>query len=104
MTWKNRIALSAIVPRRRLIASALIYGLSLSVRLTSATGEQVEAPLPAAASIATRDTAPTFYKGWSLKLTEPMALLLGRPPITPRCHTACERYTAKSVEPTCGGP
>ncbi|MGY8661380.1 hypothetical protein Q3C01_03290 [Bradyrhizobium sp. UFLA05-109] len=44
MTWKTHVALLAIAPRRRAIATALVYGLSLAVRFTSATGEQVEIP------------------------------------------------------------
>ena len=44
MAWKHCIALLDVVPRRRIIATALVYGLSLSVRVTSATGEEVEIP------------------------------------------------------------
>jgi hypothetical protein len=36
MTWTS----FAIAPRRRLIATALMYGLTLTVRLTSAAGEE----------------------------------------------------------------
>jgi hypothetical protein len=36
MTWTS----FAIIPRRRLIATALMYGLSLTIRMTSATGEE----------------------------------------------------------------
>lgn len=103
MIWKNCIALPAIVPRQRIIASALVYGLSLSVRFTSATGEQVEVPSPAAASIAARDDTPTSYNGWPLRPTEPIALQLGWPLVERRCHTACERSTPALVS-TCGAP
>jgi hypothetical protein len=104
MTWKNYIALPAIVPRRRVIASALVYGLSLSVRFTSAAGEQVEVPSLATASIMVRDDTPTPYNGWPLRPTEPIALQLGWPLVTRRCHAACERHTPMAMAPTCGAP
>jgi hypothetical protein len=44
MTWTS----FAIAPRRRLIATALMYGLSLTVRLTSAAGEEGRVALQAA--------------------------------------------------------
>lgn len=44
MTSKTFISLLAIVPRRRLVVTTIVYGLSLAVRFTSATGEEVEIP------------------------------------------------------------
>ena len=44
MTWKTLVRQIAIRPRSRVIASSLVYGLSLAVRFTSATGEEVEIP------------------------------------------------------------
>jgi hypothetical protein len=44
MTSKTFVSLFSIAPRRRLIASTIVYGLSLAVRFTSATGEEVEIP------------------------------------------------------------
>lgn len=44
MTSKTFVSFSAIVPRRRLVAGTIVYGLSLAVRFTSATGEEVEIP------------------------------------------------------------
>jgi hypothetical protein len=44
MIWKNIVGLLGIAPRRRFVATTLVYGLSLAVRFTSATGEQVEIP------------------------------------------------------------
>ena len=44
MIWKNFVTPLAITSRRRVVASALIYGLSLAVRFTSAAGEEVEIP------------------------------------------------------------
>jgi AraC-like DNA-binding protein len=44
MTSKTFVSLFAIAPRRRLVATAIVYGLSLAIRFTSATGEEVEIP------------------------------------------------------------
>ena len=44
MTWTS----FEIAPRRRLIAAALMYGLSLTVHMTSAAGEEKGAPLQTA--------------------------------------------------------
>ena len=50
MAWKNFVGPHAITSRRRVVASALMYGLSLTVRFTSATGEEMEIPAQAAQS------------------------------------------------------
>ena len=44
MASRTLISLLAIVPRRRIAATTIMYGLSLAVRFTSATGEQMEIP------------------------------------------------------------
>ncbi len=44
MTWTS----FAIAPRRRLIATALMYGLTLTVRMTSAAGEEGSIPVQTA--------------------------------------------------------
>jgi hypothetical protein len=102
MNWKRCVALLAIVPRQRIIATALVYGLSLSVRFTSATGEQVEIPTLATASIMTSDETPRSYNGWPLRPTEPIALQLGWPLAPRRCQAACERPTSVALMPNCG--
>lgn len=93
MAWKHRVALLAIVPRRRLLATALVYGLSLSIRFTSATGEEIEIPTLATTSIVTRDGAPVLRDGWPLRPSEPITLQLGRSMASRGCHAACERPT-----------
>jgi hypothetical protein len=66
MIWKS----FAIAPRRRFIATALVYGLSLSVRLTSGAGEDAETQAQAAqgtnpmTSVMINDSAPFFRKDW----------------------------------------
>jgi hypothetical protein len=102
MAWKQCVALLAIVPRRRVIATALVYGLSLSVRFTSATGEEVEVPSMATTSIVTRDGAPILRDGWPLRPSEPIALQLGWPMASRGCHAACERPT--TLTPNCSAP
>jgi hypothetical protein len=77
MTWKIMISPLAITRRRRVIATALIYGLSLSVRFTSATGEEVQIPpatvQEAAATFSADDGTQTLYSAWSLKSARPIA-------------------------------
>ena len=46
MTWKTFDNRFAITLRRRGLATAVVYGLSLSVRFTSAAGEEVEIAVP----------------------------------------------------------
>ena len=103
MTW-NCVAPLAFTARRRFVVSAIVYGLSLSIRFTSATGEQVEIPSPATAFIMARDDSPTSYNGWPLRPTEPIALRLGWPLAPRRCHAACERTTPVALTPSCGAP
>jgi hypothetical protein len=84
MTWKNFIKPVAIASRRRVIASALVYGLSLSVRFTSATGEEVQIPPAAAREInpapfMANDGARASYSHWSLKSIQPIAFQPGWP-------------------------
>ncbi|GLR84098.1 hypothetical protein [Bradyrhizobium iriomotense] len=91
MTMKNFVCLAAIAPRRRLIGTALVYGLSLSVRFISATGEQVEVPSQAIMSIMTKNDTPIVHDGGPLKPAQPLALQLGGPLALQSCHAACER-------------
>jgi hypothetical protein len=46
MVWRNFVNRLAITSRRRGLAAAVVYGLSLGVRFTSAAGEEVEIPPP----------------------------------------------------------
>jgi len=70
MTAKTFVSLFSIAPRRRLIASAIVYGLSLAVRFTSETGEEVEIPPQSlqrtnpAMSIMANDDAQLPYANW----------------------------------------
>jgi hypothetical protein len=67
MTWKTFANRLAIASRRRGLATAAIYGLSLAVRFTSAAGEEVEVPAQRThpvISIMTRDHASLSYQDW----------------------------------------
>jgi len=70
MVWRNFGSSLAITRRRRVIATAVMYGLSLTVRLTSAAGDENEASAPAVQStnpmmsIMINDGAQHFDKDW----------------------------------------
>ncbi|MBR0842300.1 hypothetical protein JQ607_19045 [Bradyrhizobium liaoningense] len=93
MTWKNFISRRVIASRRRGLATATLYGLSLAVRFTSATGEEVEIPAhsmhPAhpLVSIMTRGGTGLPYQDWGPREAEPVVLRYGWPPSSPlsRC-------------------
>jgi hypothetical protein len=87
MTWKNKVAFPAIAPRRRIIATALIYGLSLSVRFVSPTGEE---PDSRSRTVATNDEKQATRLAWPLKLAQPVALYRSLPLASKGCHAACE--------------
>jgi hypothetical protein len=79
MTWIDRITLPAIAPRRRIVSAAVVYGLSLTVRFTSPTGEEAEIPAQAAptsapmTSILIKDGARSFTREWGPRVAQPIA-------------------------------
>ncbi len=72
MIWKSIVGSRALAPRRRIVAAAIVYGLSLAVRFTSATGEEIQVPAryvqttKPMISVPTRDGAQLPYADWSL--------------------------------------
>jgi hypothetical protein len=79
MILKNFVSLLAIVPRRRVVATTIVYGLSLAVRFASATGEEVEIPAQSVQrtnpvmSIMTKDGAAQLpYADWVPNATQPI--------------------------------
>jgi hypothetical protein len=76
----NRLAVTS---RRKALATALVYGLSLSVRFTSAAGEEVEIPAhsPQRAhpmiSIMAGSDAQLPYQDWGLKFARPIVFRHG---------------------------
>jgi hypothetical protein len=110
MAWKNFGSSLAITRRRRVVATALLYGLSLTVRFTSAAGEETEAPAAASqganpmTSVMTNDGAQLFYRDWPPKPALPIAFHLGWPIGSKGCRAACESPLPMSSLPSCLGP
>jgi hypothetical protein len=94
MTWKNIVGPYAITSRRRVVASAIMYGLSLTVRFTSATGEEAENPAQAVQSpnpllsIMIEDGAA---RDWPAKPVHSIVFQRNLPLSFGDCRTACGR-------------
>jgi hypothetical protein len=90
MTWKNFVSPLAISARRRVVTSAVVYGLSFAVRFTSATGEETEIPPQALqrsnlmTSIMMNNGGQLFHKDW------PIAFQRGWSPSSRGCGAACD--------------
>lgn len=96
MNWK----LLAIAPRRKAISTALIYGLSLTVRLTSPTADEAGHQ---AAQSANPATSILIDRSWPSRPTLPVALRGW--PLGPRtCRAACEGPALLSSLPNCTAP
>ena len=86
MISKSFVSRLAIMSRRKGLAAAIVYGLSLSVRFTSAAGEEVEIPPQSAQrahhliAIMSRDNSRLPYQDWSPKLAQPIVFRQGWPP------------------------
>ena len=109
MAWKNLIGPYAITSRRRVVASALMYGLSLTVRFTSATGEETENPAQAAQttspmlSIMIKDGVPVS-KHWLPKPAHAIVFQRGRPLVSRDCRAVCERPLPMPLMLDCSPP
>jgi hypothetical protein len=95
MAWKNFIGPNAITSRRRVIASALMYGLSLTVRFTSPTGGEAENPAQAAQGINPMSSivinaGGQLFRNWP-KPARPIVLQGGWQLSSGNCRAACER-------------
>jgi hypothetical protein len=107
MIWKNFVNRLAITSRRKGVATALVYGLSLAVRFTSATGEEVEIPAQSVQrahpviSIMTRDSAQLPYQNWGTNSAQPIVLRHGWPLNSGGCRSACELTMPVSSVPGC---
>lgn len=86
MTWKSLASPLAIKSRRRVVAPAVFYGLSLAVRFTSAAGEEVEvAPRfmqtqHSLVSTMTRARSGLPYLDWRAEPAQPDLFRHGWPP------------------------
>lgn len=87
---RNFVTSLAIAQRRRAVATAVVYGLSLAVRFTSAAGEETEIPPQALqrsnliTSIMINDGGRLFYKDW------PVAFQRSWPLGSRGCGAACD--------------
>ena len=86
MIGKNIVSRLAITSPRRGLATAVVYGLSLAVRFTSAAGEEVEVPPQSAQwahpliSIMNRDGSRLPYEDWFHNPVQPIVFRQGWPP------------------------
>lgn len=89
MIWKRFVSLPSFEPRRRIVATTIVYGLSLAVRFTSATGDEVEIPPQSlqypnpGMSVVTRDSAQLPYAEWIPSAPRPILLRSEYPRRTP---------------------
>jgi len=89
MISKSFVSRLAIMSRRKGLAAAIVYGLSLSVRFTSAAGEEVEIPPQPVQrahpliSIIARDSSRLPYQNWNPKFAQPIVFRQGWPPSSP---------------------
>jgi hypothetical protein len=102
MAWKHFVGPHAITSRRRVLASAVMYGLSLTVRFTSAAGDETEARPQVAQR--TDPASIIFYKDWPNRPTPPIGFHSGRLPGSGACQTVCERSMPMSVMSNCSVP
>ena len=84
MIWSNFVNRQEITLRRRGLATAVVYGLSLAVRFTSATGDEVELPAQSVQrtkpvmSIMTAASPRLPYENWAPN-AQPIIFRLGWP-------------------------
>ena len=91
MAWKNLIGPYAVTSRRRVVASALMYGLSLTVRFTSPTGEETENPAQAAQTASPMLSIMIKDGAWRPKPAHSIVFQRSLPLNSRSCRAACER-------------
>ena len=95
MIWRDFVNRLAFTSRRRCIAAAVVYGLSLAVRFTSAAGEEVEIPAPSVQrihsiiSIMSRERTQLPYQDWGLGSAQPIVFRDGGPLNSPMSPPGC---------------
>ena len=89
MIGKNFVSRLAVTSTRRGLATAVVYGLSLAVRFTSAAGEEVDIPPQSAQrthpliSVMTADRSRLPYQDGVRKSVQPIVFRQGWPPGSP---------------------
>jgi hypothetical protein len=95
MAWNIFVSPDPIMSRRRFVSSALLYGLSLTVRFTSPVGAEAEIPPQVdrsanpMAAIMVSDATP-IPGDLSLQV-QPVAFHFGWPVGATGCRALCER-------------
>lgn len=109
MAWKILSGPFAMTTRRRVVASALIYGLTITIRLTSPAGEDTKTPAHAAQSdapprsIMASDIKPAFREP-SLISAQPIAFHRDWQLTSRACIARSERAVQLASVPDCTGP
>ena len=104
MAWKNLIGPCAITSRRRVVAGALMYGLSLTVRFTSPTGEETENPAQAAQAASPMLSIMIKDGAWRPKPAYSIVLQRSSPLSSGSCRAACERPMPIPLRLDCAPP
>ena len=109
MVWKNFVGPRAITSRRRVLASAVMYGLSLTVRFTSTAGDETE--ISAQAAQRTNPMLSIMMNGgqishsdWPLNPAQSIVFQRGWPASLRGCRSACERPMPKPSIADCLPP
>jgi non-heme chloroperoxidase len=85
MVWTNSVNRLANTSRRKVLATALMYAVSMTVRSSSAAGEEAKpskyfpernAPMT---TVTTKDGVQIFYKDWGPKTAQPIVFHHGWP-------------------------
>jgi non-heme chloroperoxidase len=84
MTRNNSLSRFANISRRKVLATTLMYAMSLTVRSSSATGKETEISSPTQrtdpmTSVTTKDGVQIFYKDWGPKSAQPIMFHHGWP-------------------------
>ncbi|PAY07125.1 hypothetical protein CK489_15060 [Bradyrhizobium sp. UFLA03-84] len=107
MVWKDFGSSLAITRRRRIVATALMYGLTLTVRLTSTTSADTDASAQAfqganpITSVMINDNAPIVDGDWLAAAVQPIAFRRGGSLTSDACRPACETAARTSFVSGC---
>lgn len=106
MPWTSLVRPRAIISRRRFVANAIVYSLSLTVRFTSMSGSEIEtspshARTTKPGSAIMIDDGAAIFQWSSPRLAQPFAFHFG-PPASPAEYRAIyEGLKPMPAIPTC---
>lgn len=107
MAWKDFGSSLALTRRRRVLATAIMYGLTLTVRFTSATSEDTDVPAQAVqgadamTSVMISDAAQALYRDWLPGTALPIGLQRGSLLSAKACRAACMPGARTPFLPSC---